>query len=143
MRVLVTGAAGQLGTDVVDHLNAAGDEVIGVDRKGLDIADTQDVDRVVAEIRPGVVINCAAFTAVDRCQTEVETAHVVNEHGVRFLATACRRVGAHLVHISTDYVFDGTLDRPYREDDATNPQSVYGRSNSEGSGQPSRCSVTA
>jgi dTDP-4-dehydrorhamnose reductase len=128
VRALVTGAAGQLGTDVVDHLSAAGDEVTAVDRAQLDIAVGEDVDRLVAEVRPDVVINCAAFTAVDRCESEVELAHAVNEHGVRSLAQACGRVGAHLVHLSTDYVFDGRLDRPYREDDATNPQSVYGRS---------------
>jgi dTDP-4-dehydrorhamnose reductase len=126
--VLVTGAAGQLGTDVVDHLGTAGDEVTGVDRAQLDIVASADVDLLVADLRPDVVVNCAAFTAVDRCETEVELAHDVNEHGVRVVAEASRRVGAHLVHVSTDYVFDGTLDRPYREDDATNPQSVYGRS---------------
>ena len=128
MRVLVTGAAGQLGTDVVDHLAASSDEVVGVDRAQLDIVDAESVDRLVADERPDVVVNCAAFTAVDRCESEVEAAHDVNEHGVRAIATACRRTGAHLVHISTDYVFDGTLERPYREDDRTNPRSVYGRS---------------
>jgi len=128
MRVLVTGAAGQLGTDVVDHLVASGDQVVAVDRQALDIADNEQVDATVADVHPDVVINCAAFTAVDRCETEIETAHDVNEHGVRFLARACDRVGAHLVHVSTDYVFDGMLDRAYREDDTTNPQSVYGMS---------------
>ena len=128
MKVLVTGAAGQLGTDVVAHLASAGDDVVGVDRSALDITDTEDVDACVADVDPDAVINCAAFTAVDRCETESELAHDVNEHGVRFLARACAKAGAHLVHISTDYVFDGTLDRPYREDDPTNPMSVYGRS---------------
>ena len=128
MRALVTGAAGQLGTDVVHHLRAVGDEVTGVDRAQLDIVVSADVELLVAEVRPDVVINCAAFTAVDRCESEADLAHDVNEHGVRVLAEACDRSGSHLVHVSTDYVFDGTLDRPYREDDATNPQSVYGRS---------------
>lgn len=128
MKVLVTGAAGQLGTDVADYLNAAGDEVTAVDRAQLDIVIGDDVDRLLAELRPDAVINCAAFTAVDRCETERELAHDVNERAVRVLAAACARVGAHLVHVSTDYVFDGTLDRPYREDDATNPESVYGQS---------------
>jgi dTDP-4-dehydrorhamnose reductase len=128
VNVVVTGAAGQLGTDMVLHLRAAGDEVTGVDRDALDITDNAAVSRLVATARPDVVINCAAFTAVDRCETEIETAHAVNEHGVRFLAQACAAANAHLVHVSTDYVFDGRLDRPYREDDSTNPQSVYGRS---------------
>ena len=127
MNVLVTGAAGQLGRDVV-LAAPTGTDVRGVDRSELDISDNASVDRLVAEIRPDVVINCAAFTAVDRCETEVEAAHDVNEHGVGYLAAACARIGAHLVHVSTDYVFDGRLDRPYREDDATNPESVYGRS---------------
>lgn len=114
MNVVVTGAAGQLGTDMVLHLRAAGDEVTGVDRDALDITDNAAVRRLVATARPDVVINCAAFTAVDRCETEIETAHAVNEHGVRFLAQACAAANAHLVHVSTDYVFDGRLDRPYR-----------------------------
>jgi len=128
VRILVTGAAGQLGTDVVHDQRGAGNDVRAVDRAALDITDATATRRVVDEWRPAVVVNCAAFTAVDRCETEVELAHAVNEHGVRHLAEACRGSGAHLVHISTDYVFDGTLDRPYREDDDTNPQSVYGRS---------------
>ena len=102
--------------------------MVAVDRARLDITDAEHVDRVVAAARPDAVVNGAAFTAVDRCETEVDAAYDVNAHGVRVLATACRDVAAHLVQISTDYVFDGTLDRPYREDDPTNPQSVYGRS---------------
>ena len=90
----MTGAAGQLGTDVVAHLSVAGDDVIGVDRAELDIADAEGVDECLARIAPDVVINCAAFTAVDRCESEVAAAHDVNEHGVRFLADASRRVGA-------------------------------------------------
>jgi len=128
VKVLVTGAGGQLGTDVVRHLSASRDDVIGVDRDSLDITDASALDRVLHEVGPDTVINCAAFTAVDRCESEVELAHAVNEHAVRQLAVTCGGVGAHLVHVSTDYVFDGRLDRAYVEDDAPNPQSVYGRS---------------
>ncbi|WP_040492021.1 dTDP-4-dehydrorhamnose reductase [Ilumatobacter nonamiensis] len=127
MKFLVTGAAGQLGTDVVAHLADTDHEVDGRDRAMLDISDATAVDRALAATKPDVVINGAAFTAVDRCENEVDVATAINEHGVRHLARACARHETHLIHISTDYVFDGTLDRPYREDDTTNPQSVYGR----------------
>jgi dTDP-4-dehydrorhamnose reductase len=128
MKVIVTGAAGQLGTDAVQTFDAAGHEVVGFDRQGLDLTDSMAVTKALTDVGPDVVVNCAAFTAVDRCETEAELAHEVNEHGVRRLAEACVAVQAHLVHVSTDYVFDGALDRPYREDDVTNPASVYGRS---------------
>ena len=125
---MVTGAAGQLGTDVVASLEALDRTIVALDRSGLDVADADAVRSVVGAHRPTAVINCAAYTAVDACETNVEEAHSINEHGVRNLARACADVGAHLVHVSTDYVFDGTADRPYREDDTTHPQSVYGRS---------------
>ncbi len=124
----MTGARGQLGRDVVLALEAAGRTVVGLDRAGLDIGDAAAVHGVIAELRPAAVVNCAAYTAVDACETNVELAHQVNEHSVRTLAEACSSIGAHLVHVSTDYVFDGTLDRAYREGDTTNPQSVYGQS---------------
>ncbi|BAN03184.1 dTDP-4-dehydrorhamnose reductase [Ilumatobacter coccineus] len=128
MRVTVTGAAGQLGSDAVAAFTASGADVTGLARAELDLADADSVEHGIAATRPDVVVNCAAYTAVDACETDVEAAHEVNEYGVRRLAQACADVGAHLIHISTDYVFDGRLDRPYRDDDATNPQSVYGRS---------------
>jgi dTDP-4-dehydrorhamnose reductase len=128
VKLLVTGAAGQLGIDVVDHARAAGAAVIAVDRAALDITDVDAVRSLLATIRPDAVINTAAYTAVDACETNEDLAFAVNGAGPGILARACDDVGAHLVHVSTDYVFDGTLGRPYREDDATNPQSVYGRS---------------
>jgi dTDP-4-dehydrorhamnose reductase len=126
--ILVTGAAGQLGVDMVQACSAGGHGVVGYDRSVLDLTDPAAASTVIPESGATVVINCAAYTAVDACETEVERAHAVNEHGVRRLAQACAEAGAHLVHVSTDYVFDGTLDRPYREDDPTNPKSVYGAS---------------
>lgn len=128
MRVMVTGAAGQLGTDVLRACRAAGDEVTALTRSDLDVSNVDAVSSALAAARPEAVINCAAYTAVDACETNEEHAHEVNERGVRNLARACLAVGARLVHVSTDYVFDGTLDRPYREDDQPNPRSVYGRS---------------
>ena len=127
MRLLVTGAGGQLGTDVVTACTAAGDEVIGLDRAALDITDRAAVRSAWEAHRPDVVINAAAYTAVDACETNEAVADSVNHLAVGYLADACADVGAHLVHVSTDYVFDGRLDRPYREDDAPNPQSAYGR----------------
>jgi dTDP-4-dehydrorhamnose reductase len=128
VKLLVTGAAGQLGVDVVDHARSLGDDVIGVDRAALDITDAVAVGQLLDTVRPDAVINAAAYTAVDSCETNEALAFAVNADAVGHLSAACELVGAHLVHVSTDYVFDGTLDRPYREDDRTNPQSVYGRS---------------
>jgi len=128
MKVVITGAAGQLGVDLVEHCTSLGDDVVGLDRSSLDITDRDAVMAAVRSSRPDAVINAAAYTAVDACETDAELAFAVNGTAVDHLAAACAAVGAHLVHVSTDYVFDGTLDRPYREDDPTNPQSVYGRS---------------
>ncbi len=128
MRVLVTGAGGQLGTDLVEACTRAGDEVFAVDRAQLDITDRSAVLAAVTSVRPDAVVNCAAWTAVDACEAEPARAFVANGMAVRWLAEGCARTGAHLVQMSTDYVFDGTLARPYNEFDATNPQSVYGQS---------------
>jgi dTDP-4-dehydrorhamnose reductase len=128
MRIVVTGAAGQLGVDLVLHCRSAGDDVVALDRASLDITDRDAVLRAIRDVGPDAVINAAAYTAVDACETNIETAHAVNATAVGHLAEACDAAGARLVHVSTDYVFDGTLERPYREDDATNPQSVYGQS---------------
>lgn len=132
MKVLVTGAAGQLGVDLVRHCVDAGDDVVALDRTGLDITDRDAVVAAVTAARPDAVVNTAAYTAVDACESNVELAHLVNATAVGHLAEACAASGAHLVHVSTDYVFDGTLDRPYRESDEPNPQSVYGQSKLSG-----------
>lgn len=128
MRVLVTGAAGQLGRDVVAICASAGDDVLGVDRSTLDITDRDAVLGAVTTWRPDAVIHCAAFTAVDLCESESARAHQVNALAVRWVAEASARVGAHLVSVSTDYVFDGAKADPYHEWDVPNPQSVYGAS---------------
>ena len=128
MRLLVTGAAGQLGTDLVQHCLACGDDVFAFDRVGLDITSRSSVLSAITATRPDVVVNCAAWTAVDACESDPDRAFAANGTAVRWLAEACDRADAHLVQISTDYVFDGLLDRPYREFDATGPGSAYGRS---------------
>jgi dTDP-4-dehydrorhamnose reductase len=126
VRILITGAAGQLGRELVraftDH------EVIAADRSQLDIADRATTLAAVTSIVPDAIVNAAAFTQVDACETEVERAYAVNAIGTRNVSEAARRVGAHLVHVSTDYVFDGTKVGPYDEWDTPNPQSAYGRS---------------
>jgi len=128
MRILITGAGGQLGVELVQHCAALGDDVTAADRSILDITDASSVAAFVADLRPDAVINAAAYTAVDACEDNVELATSVNATAVGHLRVACQAVEAHLVQVSTDYVFDGTLGRPYVETDQTNPQSVYGKS---------------
>ena len=129
MRVLVTGAAGQVGREVVELLEASPrHEVLGLARAELDVADRERCLQVAGEWGPELVINAAAFTAVDACQSERERAWAANAWGARNMAEAARLVGAHLVHVSTDYVFDGTSPLPYVEWDRPNPLSVYGLS---------------
>jgi dTDP-4-dehydrorhamnose reductase len=147
VRVLVTGASGQLGRDVVTALSgglppgglrdhpATGRlgtrppvDVIGAERSRLDVSDRLAVLTALEAIRPDVVIHAAAWTAVDACEADPDRAFAVNALGTRNVAEAARRLGAHLVYISTDYVFDGTAARPYVEWDDPNPLSVYGRS---------------
>lgn len=128
MRILVTGANGQLGTDLMALLGAADHhEVLGLDLPDHDLTDRDHVLAVITQWRPDAVVHGAAMTAVDLCETEVELAHRVNCLATRFVADGARRVGAHVVYVSTDYVFDGTKDSPYLEWDRPNPQSVYGR----------------
>ena len=128
MRVLVTGAGGQLGRDTALACAAAGDDVFAVSRSELDVTDRDAVFGAVTSLRPDVVLNCAAWTAVDHCESDPGRAFAANALAVRWVAEACHRASAHLVHISTDYVFDGTKAGPYHEWDVPNPRSVYGAS---------------
>ena len=128
MKILVTGAAGQLGTDLVRTCRAAGDDVLAVDRTVLDITDRDAVLGTVGSWRPDAIVNAAAYTAVDACETAVDAAYAVNALAVRWLAEAVDRFDSHLVHVSTDYVFDGESPAPYTEWDTPNPRSVYGAS---------------
>jgi len=128
MRVLVTGGRGQLARDVATRWTAAGDEVVGLTRDDLDVRDRDAVLGAITTTRPDVVVNCAAWTAVDACEGDPDRAFAVNALGVRWVREACEIAGAHLVHVSTDYVFDGTSPRPYREWDPPRPASVYGAS---------------
>jgi dTDP-4-dehydrorhamnose reductase len=130
MKILVTGAGGQVGREVVELIPAG--DVVAVDHATCDVADRSAVVELVAAHRPDAIINCGAWTAVDACESDADRAFRVNAMGVRNVADAARRVGAYLVTVSTDYVFDGTKPEPYDEWDATNPQSVYGRSKRAG-----------
>ncbi len=126
MRVLVTGAGGQLGHDLVEAL--VDHDVISCDRAALDVTDRDAVLAAVFGRQPDVIVHAAAWTAVDACESDPEKAFSTNALATRHVAEAARRAGAHVVYVSTDYVFDGTASEPYREWDQTNPQSVYGRS---------------
>ncbi len=127
MRIVVTGAAGQLGRELLLHCSSEGDDVLGLDRREFDLTSPESIRRAVRVARPDVVVNCAAFTAVDACESAPEKAMEVNGTAVGHLADAVAAAGAHLVHLSTDYVFDGRKSGPYLEGDEPNPESVYGR----------------
>lgn len=128
MRIFLTGAKGQLGTDLVERLTASGHELTAVDIDEVDLGMRDDVLAAVEHARPEAIVHPAAFTAVDACESEPDTAFRVNVLGTRHVAEAARRVGAPVTYVSTDYVFDGTKEGPYVEWDTPNPQSVYGRS---------------
>lgn len=128
MKVLVTGAAGLLGSAVTRTFAAAGDDVHAVDHATLDITDRAAVEGLTRRLRPDVIVNCAAFNDVDAAEDDATSALRVNALAMIGLARAAQHPGAVLVHYSTDFVFDGEATRPYTEEDAPNPRSVYGSS---------------
>jgi dTDP-4-dehydrorhamnose reductase len=126
VKVIITGAGGQVGRALLKTI-PAGSNVIGLARAQLDIGDAQAVMTAVQSERPDLIISAGAYTAVDKAESEPQVAERANSAGPRNLALAARDTGARLVHISTDFVFDGLASRPYRTDAVTNPQSTYGR----------------
>lgn len=128
MRILITGAGGQVGRELVSVFDAGGHVVAGFDHATLDITNRDAVRSTVVEFQPDAIVHSAAWTAVDACEADPDRAFAVNAMGTRFVVEACRLVGAAVHYISTDYVFDGTKESPYVEWDQTNPQSVYGAS---------------
>ncbi|EGQ7866059.1 dTDP-4-dehydrorhamnose reductase [Vibrio parahaemolyticus] len=133
MRVLVTGCNGQVGYCLTKILsNSENVALLAVDREELDITSQDAVNKVVRDFKPAIIINAAAYTAVDKAEKEVDLSYAINRDGPQFLAEAAQEVGAAILHISTDYVFEGNKDGEYIENDAINPQGVYGASKRAG-----------
>ncbi len=132
MKVLVTGYAGQLGWDVVHQLEGRGVECRGVDMQDFDLTDGAAVMKYVTGYQPDVIVHCAAYTAVDRAESEPEICAAVNGMGTTHMVRAALQVGAKLVYISTDYVFPGTGETPWKEEDEYGPQNVYGLTKMQG-----------
>ena len=132
MRVLVTGVKGQLGYDVVNEMKKRGIEPVGVDVEEMDITDKAACDKVITEANVDAVIHCAAYTAVDAAEDNVEICMKVNAEGTRNIAEVCKKLDIKMMYISTDYVFDGQGERPWEPDDERAPLNVYGQSKYEG-----------
>lgn len=132
MRVLVTGVKGQLGHDVVNELAKRGHEYIGVDIEEMDITDPESVEKVLIESKADTVVHCAAYTAVDAAEDNVEVCRKVNAYGTENIAKVCQKLDQKMIYISTDYVFDGEGTRPWEPDDERNPLNVYGQTKYEG-----------
>ena len=139
MKVLVTGALGQLGRDVMERLEALGLEHLGVDRQDFDLAEGEAVRRCLAEYRPDAVIHCAAYTAVDRAETEREACYAANVTATENVARACAEIGAKMLYISTDYVFDGQGETPFQPQDARAPVNYYGQTKTLGEDVVNAC----
>ncbi|MGJ8682136.1 dTDP-4-dehydrorhamnose reductase [Paraglaciecola sp.] len=127
MKVLITGKGGQLAWELTQNL-PSGFECVSLNSQDLDITNQELVSNVLAQHKPNIVINAAAYTAVDKAETDQDKAYSVNHDGVRFLALACKQNNIRLLHVSTDFVFDGNKTTPYQVCDKTNPINVYGAS---------------
>jgi len=132
MKILVTGVRGQLGYDVVKELTGRGIEAIGVDIEEMDIGDAASVEKVIKEAAPDAVISCAAYTAVDAAEENEALCRRVNAGGAQNIANVCKELDIKMLHISTDYVFDGQGEHYWKPDDECHPQSVYGQTKYEG-----------
>lgn len=126
-RILLTGIAGQLGGELQQTLAPLG-EVMGVDRHKLDLTQPDKIRQVIGEFKPNVIVNAAAYTAVDKAETETELANAINGTAPTIMAEAAQQLGAALIHVSTDYIFDGKKNTPYTEDDKPDPINAYGQS---------------
>ena len=132
-KYLVTGVNGQLGHDIVKELNERGEfDILAIDREEMDITDKDQVMKIVKSYKPDIIFHCAAWTAVDKAEEMKEACEAVNTQGTKNISEASIDVGAKLVYISTDYIFDGTKKDKYKEDDKANPKNVYGKTKYEG-----------
>lgn len=132
MKILVLGCKGQLGKCLNDQLNNSTHEVIYTSRDQIDIVDFNETKSRILDIFPDLIINATAYTAVDEAEKDQKTANLINHLAIKNIADICSQQGCWLIHVSTDYVFDGNTKIPYTEDDKTNPQSVYGKTKLEG-----------
>ena len=133
IKLFITGCNGQLGREINKKYAGRDDiELINTDVAELDITNVDAVVKMIEDVKPYAIINCAAHTAVDKCEDDVDNAYKINAIGPRNLSIAANKVGAKMVHISTDYVFEGNGIKPYTEFDETNPQGMYGRTKLEG-----------
>ena len=132
MKVLITGAQGQVGKELTQIANEKGFDVVAASRVDLDITQAQSVENYITQCQPDIVINAAAHTAVDKAESEQDLAFAINRDGAKNIAGACKKQNIPLLHISTDYVFDGTRSEPYSEDDSISPLGIYGESKWQG-----------
>lgn len=132
MRILITGAQGQVGKELTQAANKKGFDVIAAGRTELDITRAQNVESYISQHQPDIVINAAAFTAVDKAENKQDLAFAINRDGAINIAAACKKQNIPLLHISTDYVFDGTKSEPYSEHDLVSPLGIYGESKWQG-----------
>lgn len=132
MKVLVTGAKGQLGSDVMEELSVRGITGVGVDVDEMDVTDAAACERVIKAAEPDAVIHCAAFTAVDAAEEQASLCEKINAHGTRNIAAVCKELDIKMMYISTDYVFNGGGERPWQPDDEREPLNEYGKAKYEG-----------
>ncbi|MFI3209875.1 MAG: dTDP-4-dehydrorhamnose reductase [Peptostreptococcaceae bacterium] len=126
-KIIVTGANGQLGYDVVEFLDKKGYNVVGLKREDLDLTDLQNITKVMICLKPDAIIHCAAYTAVDKAEDEIELCEMINYKATEKIIDVCRNLDIPIIYISTDYVFDGQKDSEYLETDITNPINIYGK----------------
>jgi dTDP-4-dehydrorhamnose reductase len=127
MKILITGKTGQVGYELERSLQSLGN-VIGVDRQRMDLSDFDQIRQVIRELKPDLIVNPAAYTAVDQAEAEQDLAMRINAEAVEVMAEEAKKINGKIIHYSTDYVFDGTKDSPYVEEDIPNPINVYGKS---------------
>ena len=132
MSILVLGGNGQLGLCLKDQLNRLTQDVYYFGKEEIDLRNSTSVQKKIKELKPSVVINAAAYTAVDGAEENAREANAINHLALDYLSSVCKSIDAVIIHVSTDYVFDGEKKTPYKEEDATNPKGVYGESKLNG-----------